>query len=284
MTQLWCNGQWIDALDFAMAPTDRGLTLGLGLFETILAMDGVPVFAELHVERLRAGCERLGWSPDIPDLEYIMIELVRINELATGRARIRLAISGGSGRFQDLALGNDHLIWMTAFPVAEPPAFTTANLSPWPRNEQSPLVGLKSASYAENLIALERANRLGFEETIFVNTGGHLCEAATSNLFLVRDGVLSTPSLDCGCLPGITRSAVIRLANEASIACEERAILPDELLLADEIFLTSAIRGVMGLSRFEDRTLLPGPVTHLLRNAWTAASQRKTAKSADVFH
>ena len=276
MTQLWCNGQWIDAMDFAASPTDRGMTVGLGLFETILAIDGLPVFADRHLQRLRAGCERLGWQPELSEMETLMRELIQRNELDSGRARLRLAISGGSGKVQDLALGADHVIWMTALPVGVPPPSTTAHLSPWPRNEFSPLAGLKCASYAENLIALEHAHRQGFEETVFLNTSGQVCEAATSNLFLVRDGEIITPSLESGCLPGVMRSLTLELAAWLGIPCQERAVAAEELHLADELFLTSAIRGIMGLSKFANRDLPTGAVTAKLREAWNAALARKT--------
>ena len=250
--------------------------LGLGLFETILVLEGEPVFAERHLDRLKISCERLGWQFALPDIREIIAELLDVNGLQSCRARIRLAISGGSGLVHDLALGADHVIWMIAAPAADPPAVTTANLSPWVKNERSPLAGLKCASYAENLIALEHACRLGFEETIFLNTAGHLCEAATSNLFLVRNGGIATPSLESGCLPGVTRAVVIGLAAQLGIACEECELTSGDLLSADEIFLTSSIRGLMGVSKFEQRTIPAGPVTQALREAWIAAARRPT--------
>lgn len=275
MTHVWCNGHWLDPLDFPAAATDRGLTVGLGLFETILALEGEPVFADRHLARLRAGCERLGWLPEWPELLEIMGELITLNELADGRARIRLALTAGSGVSHDLSLGADHLMWMTAAPVVEPPESTTANLSPWRRNEHSPLAGLKCASYAENLVALAHADRLGFEETLFLNSAGHLCEAATSNVFLVENGMLLTPPLESGCLPGITRAVVIRLALNLGIPCAERELSAADLHAADELFLTSSIRGVMGVSRFGGKLMAPGPVTGRLRVAWHAATHRK---------
>lgn len=277
MTTLWCNGQWLDAWDFPASPTDRGFMHGLGLFETLLAVDGRPVFAELHLQRLLESCSRLGWKPAIPDLHETIAELLSHNELGSGRSRIRIAVSAGSGRVQDLTLGVDHIVWITATAAAMPPATTCANLSPWRRNEHSALAGMKSASYAENLIALEHADRLGFEETLFLNTAGHLCEAATSNVFLVCDGALRTPALDAGCLPGITRSVVLGLAADLGIPCEEALFDASWLDRADEIFLTSSIRGVMGLSRFGDRPLPHGPVTARLREAWNLAAIGKSS-------
>jgi branched-subunit amino acid aminotransferase/4-amino-4-deoxychorismate lyase len=257
---------------------------GLGLFETILAVDGEPIFAERHLARLRDGCERLGWRIEIPNLREIASALIAHNDVAQGRARIRLAISGGTGTVYDLALGADHIVWMTAVPAPQPPPATTALLSPWVRNERSALAGLKCASYAENLVALEHAARLGFEETVFLNTAGHLCEAATSNLFLVKDGGIFTPSLDTGCLPGITRSVVIELAARLGIQSTECGLNTADLDAADEIFLTSSIRGLMGVSRFGERHLVPGPVTGMLRAAWEEAIQARPASNGDVLH
>lgn len=271
MTHLWCNGQWFDPLDFSASPTDRGLILGLGLFETILAIDGEPVLAELHLDRLRASCNQLGWRFEFPDIRATMVEMVLRNQFTVGRARIRLAISAGTGVFHDLALGADHIVWMTAAQAAELPPATSANLSLWRRNEHSALAGLKCASYAENLVALEHAVRLGFEETIFLNNSGNVCEASTSNVFLVKSGTLHTPTLESGCLPGITRATVIELAEKLGIPCAVRDIKAADLHQADELFLTSSIRGVMAISRFEERSLTPGPVTSRLRKAWNDA-------------
>lgn len=272
MTILWCNGHWLDSLEFPASPTDRGVMHGLGLFETILAVDGRPVFAASHRARLLESCARLGWQPAVPELQPVIEELLRCNEIVTGRARVRLAVTAGSGRVQNLALGTDHVVWLIASPAAEPPATTSANLSPWRRNERSALAGLKSASYAENLLALEHADRLGFEETIFLNNSGQVCEAATANVFVVKDGCVRTPPLASGCLPGITRGVVIELAARLGIPCAESPLAAADLDAADEIFITSSIRGVMGLARFEGRLLPPGQVTGRLRAAWHEAA------------
>lgn len=275
MTQLWCNGQWLAPQDFPASPTDRGSILGLGLFETVLAIDGRPVFADGHLARLRKSCERLGWSPVLPDLWETAKEMLVRNDLATGRARIRLAVTAGSGPIDELAQGGDSLIWMTAAWLSqETPASVTANLAPWRRNEHSPLVGLKCASYAENLIALDHARQLGFRQTLFLNTAGHLCEAATANLFLVKDGILLTPPLTSGCLPGITREVVIELAGSLGIPCEERDLTMEALQTADEAFLTSSIQGVAEISRFEEREMGTGAVTERLSRVLNEAIAR----------
>ncbi len=278
MTLIWCNGEWLEPHDFRIAPTDRGLMHGLGFFETILAIDAVPVFAERHLARLAGGCERLGWPFVLPDAIAIMAELVTRNGFTSGRCRIRLSVTAGSGVMGDLSSGEDRLLLMTAARAAEPPATTTANLSPFIRNERMALAGLKSASYAENPVALDHARRLGFEETVFLNSVGNLCEAATSNLFLVRNGVLLTPLLASGCLPGITRGVVIELARQLGIPCEETDLPAALIHEADELFLTSSIRGVMGVTRFEQRRLSAGPFTGQLRVAWNGEVHRECAR------
>ena len=246
---------------------DRGAIHGLGLFETMLAIDGALLFADRHLARLRSGHEKLGWSLEFPDFQEIAARLLPANGLGTGRARVRLTVTGGSGPIHDLTPGIDRLVWMSAFPALVPPESITACISPWPRNEHSPLAGLKCASYSENLIALDHARRTGFDETIFLNTAGQLCEAATANLFLVRKGTLLTPSLDSGCLPGITRELVIELAAETGIRFEVGALAADQLQAAEEVFLTSSTIGVLPVSRLGDRSLPSGPVTRQLCEA-----------------
>jgi len=274
MTQHWCNGRFLDSANHPGAAQDRGAFLGLGLFETMLAIDGRLVFADRHLGRIRKSCGKFRWEIELPDLQEIAAGLLVRNELAIGRARLRLVVTAGSGAQNDLAPGADRLVWLSAFPAAETPVSMSACLSPWPRNERSPLAGLKSASYAENLVALDHARRLGFDETIFLNTAGQLCEAATANLFLVRNGSLLTPPVDSGCLPGVMREVVLELAAEIGIPSEEDALTPGDLHTADEVFLTSAIRGVVPLSRFESREISPGPIAGKLQEELHALQRR----------
>jgi branched-subunit amino acid aminotransferase/4-amino-4-deoxychorismate lyase len=158
---------------------------------------------------------------------------------------------------------------MAALVGLVPPETLSACISPWPRNEHSPLVGLKCASYAENCIALDHARRLGFDEAVFFNTAGHLCEAATANIFIVKNGRLSTPSLESGCLPGIGREVVIERAHEMGISFEAVVLTHEDLIAADEIFLTSSTRGPVPLVLLEDKKLSVGSVVRrLLEFAW----------------
>lgn len=229
----------------------------------MLALDGEPVALDLHLARMRDGAERLaldaGKLGEV-EISAAMTGLLERAGLAMGRARVRLALSAGAGDLRRLEAGSDGLLWITVAacpPAPESLALVTAD---FPRNERSPLSGIKCASYAENLIALDQARRAGADEALFFNSRGELCEAATANVFLVRDGEVFTPPLSSGCLPGTMRARVM-----ARIAVEERPLTAADLAAADEVFVTSATRGVVPVVRLDARVLPAGPVAAGLR-------------------
>lgn len=129
---------------------------------------------------------------------------------------------------------------------------------PWTRNERGALTGLKTTSYAENVVALARAHEHGATEALFGNTVGQLCEGTGSNVFVVLGGEIHTPPLHSGCLAGITRHLVAEWTG-----AKETDLPLDVLREADEIFLTSTLRDVQAVHRVDDRELsaAPGPVT-----------------------
>jgi hypothetical protein len=139
---------------------------------------------------------------------------------------------------------------------------------PWVRNERSAVAGLKTTSYAENVVALDRAHHDGSSEAIFANTAGDLCEGTGSNVFIVVDGALVTPPLDSGCLAGITRELVIEWTDAS-----ERRLALDDLRRADEAFLTSSTRDVQPISQVvwpdgEKQTLKIGQLTERARDTF----------------
>jgi branched-chain amino acid aminotransferase len=131
-------------------------------------------------------------------------------------------------------------------------------VAPWPRNERSPLAGVKSTSYAENVLALAAAQRDGADEAVFANTAGNLCEGTGTNVFVAVAGRLVTPPLSAGCLAGVTREIVCELVD-----VEVRDLPIDALRSATEAFLTSTSRRVQPIARVDGRVLTacPGPLT-----------------------
>ena len=256
---IWCNGDFLDG-PLAVSPADRGLTNGLGLFETVLALDGKPVALALHLARMKAGAARLGWSFDDEDFEHEIPKLLARKGLEEGRVRVRIAMTAGAGDLRDLARGSDALTWITAAASLQLPESVSLMTSGFPRNERSPLVGLKCASYAENLIALDQARLAGADEPLFYNTRGELCETAIANVFLVKGGAIFTPPLTSGCLPGTMRQRVMQ-----QVGVTEGDLTEADVASADEVFLTSAIRGVVPVSAIDGRGISVGLVTARLR-------------------
>jgi len=267
---VWCDGRLIPANELRISPFDRGLTVGLGLFETILAIDGKPVFLDRHLARHADGCRRFGWTELMgKTIRPAIFDLLTANGLEKGRARIRLFRTAGEGLREDPVEGAEARLMMTAGGMAGGPVPVSLTLSPWIRNERSALAGLKAASYAENMLALSAARKAGFDEPLFLNSRGEICEMATANLFIVKEGRILTPPLSSGCLPGVTRGWLL---ENAGADAEERVLFPEDLAAADEWFLTSAICGVIPVGRWEDQTRkAPGERTSHFQKTWENA-------------
>ena len=152
------------------------------------------------------------------------------------------------------------------------PETTAVVTVPWPRNERGVLVGLKTTSYAENVVALAAAHEQGASEAIFANLAGNLCEGTGSNVFYVVDGELRTPTLASGCLAGVTRALVLGWYGGREV--DE----PIEVVRsASEVFLASTTRDVQGVHRWDDLDLqAPGPVTREAARVW-AEREREDA-------
>jgi branched-chain amino acid aminotransferase len=164
----------------------------------------------------------------------------------------------GSGRGE-----HPMTVIVVAAPMAPQEPTTSVVTVPWPRNERGAVAGLKTTSYAENVVALAEAKRLGATEAVFANLQGHLCEGTGSNVFYVVDGELRTPTLSTGCLAGVTRGLLLEWYGGVEV---------DELISvaesADEVFLASTTRDVQPVVRWGERQLAVGPVTRAAAEAW----------------
>lgn len=257
----WVNGRLTDADEAVVNVFDHGLTVGDGVFETVKVMDGVPFALGRHIDRLARSAAGLGLpEPDAAEVRAASEAVVA--QAPVGLYRLRITYTGGVSPLGS-ERGEAGPTLVVAIAPASPPAESTAvGVVPWPRNERGALAGLKSTSYGENVKALAHAAKLGGSEAIFADTQGRLCEGTGSNVFVVVDGELVTPTLATGCLAGITRALVL----EWSDATEVDSPL-DVLGRADEIFLTSSIRDVQAVSAVVSDTVSrtlspsPGPVT-----------------------
>lgn len=254
---IWCNGEILGG-PLTVSSGDRGLTHGLGVFETVLSLDGNPLALDLHLQRMTSGAARLGLDARrivMAEIAGAIQELLGQLGLVHGRARLRISLTSGSGELRNLSPGSDSILWITAAIAGDAPASVSLVTAPFPRNEASPLAGVKCFSYAENLLALDHARRMDADECLFYNTRGELCEATTSNIFLVREGKVLTPPLSSGCLPGTMRHRVIAACKELEIGAAELSLYQADLPGASEAFTSSAIRGVVPVSFIDEREM-----------------------------
>ncbi|WP_327298628.1 MULTISPECIES: aminodeoxychorismate lyase [unclassified Streptomyces] len=271
--KIWVNGGLRDADTALVSVLDHGLTVGDGIFETVKATGGRTFALTRHLDRLTRSARGLGLpDPDQDEVRRACTAVLDANPMPLGR--LRITYTGGLS-----PLGSDRGDAGPTLVVAlggtkRRPDTTAAVTVPWTRNERSAVAGLKTTSYAENVVALARAHEQGATEALFANTTGALCEGTGSNVFVVVDGELHTPPLTSGCLAGITRA----LAVEWTGARESELPL-DVLERADEIFLTSTLRDVQAVHRIDGRQLAdaPGPVTSKAMRIW----DERTAERLD---
>jgi branched-chain amino acid aminotransferase len=272
---IWLNGQLVDAGTARIDPSDRGLLLGDGLFETMRAADGrVPLLAR-HLARLRAAAGLLELPVPAGDaaIEAACASLLRANGL--GEAALRLTLTRGPGPRGLLPpLQSMPTLLLAAFPLpAAPPAARACIAHLTRRNEHSPLSRLKTLGYLDNLLALKEARAGGADEALLLNTAGRLACAATASLFVIEGTCLLTPPLAEGVLPGITRALVIEHAAGLGLACRERPLLQADLARADGAFLTSSLAGLRPLLAVDGQAVgagMPHKLIEPLAAAWRA--------------
>jgi branched-chain amino acid aminotransferase len=264
----WIDGDLLaDPTQGAISVTDHGFTVGDGVFEAVKTLHGVPFALGRHLTRLERSASGLGLPA--PDLDAVRRGVGAVLDGAQddpiGRLRITWTAGPhpmGSGR------GGGPATLVVAYSAIEHAARATSVVTvPWTRNENGATAGLKTTSYADNVIALAHARQRGGTEAIFANTAGHLCEGTGSNVFYVVDDELRTPSLASGCLAGISRELVLEWTG----ALEVDAPLAEVLAGASEAFLVSTTRDVQAIARWDDRDLpAPGPVTQRCAETWAA--------------
>lgn len=243
---VYIDGRYVEESEAVISVFDHGLVTGDGAFETIGVYDNMPFAITRHLERLSRTVQgmRLG-APNLTVLAEAIYGLLERNSIGEGKLRITYTAGNaglGSGR-----VGGDPRVVMAlesfAFQTASSP--TKVVRSPWPRNERGVLAGLKTTSYAENVVALDYAQSLGGTEVIFGNIAGNLCEGSGSNIFYVVDGALHTPPLSSGCLAGVTRDLIVE-----KLGAKETDISFDALVdgTISEAFITSSLREIQPIA------------------------------------
>jgi branched-chain amino acid aminotransferase len=271
---VWLNGRCLNAEAARIDPSDRGLLLGDGLFETMRAVDGCVPLLDRHLRRLRGAAAILGLPLDRDDQGIAAACAAVLHANGLGAAALRLTLTRGPGpRGLPPPADPRPTLLLAAFPLPPPPSPARAAVScATRRNEHSPLSRLKTIGYLDNLVALEEARTAGADDAVLLNTAGDLACATTANLFLVEGDALLTPRVEDGALPGITRGRVLELASGLGLACREVRLPPERLAEADGAFLTSSLAGIRPVVTVDGRPVGTGavhPLAERLHAAWS---------------
>ncbi len=270
MNRTWINGKFFDSDKAKISVFDRGFMYGDGVFETMRSYAGIIFKLDAHLDRLLRSLEILKIRHDYSKnyLKNALYKSLQLNKLAS--AYIKLTITRGVGRFgisyEDSFVPNLVIVakefegypdWMFGRGISAKVIAHT--------NDQSTLSKIKTLNYLPYILARFDAQGKGFDEAILINTKGHITEGATSNIFLVKRNSIVTPSLDSGILPGVTRSVIIDMAKRLKISVKERPISHQELLNADEVFLTNSLAEVLPVTRVDSKMVGDGRVGDLTK-------------------
>lgn len=297
---VFLNGKMVPHDQATLSVDDALVQHAVGLFETMTAANGRAFRVQQHLDRLAESAQKLGLSQALntaPLVEAIQHTLTH-NELAD--ARLRLTISPGRTSLlapggQDPAKPQGTVLIVPAPPTKYDPVYfeqgITVLIAPPMANPFDPMAGHKTTSYWSRLRVLRQAAAVNAGEAIFLNVTNHLACGAISNVFLVKDGELFTPfargeevegALEAPVLPGITRAAIIELAEKHGLKVSKKMLSIEDLLAADEVFLTNSSWHVLPVRNVEKATVADGKVgavTQLLRAELLALIEHETAEA-----
>jgi len=284
---VYINGVIAPEEDARVSPSDRGFLLGDGLFETVMAVEGVPLFLDAHIKRLKKGLKALFFEPasmqglfrDIED--GVIARLLEAKGLSGEKARVRITISRGigSGGLAPLSATPPTII-ISASPVDMEKISRRQDLGIRAiiiKGFRPALPGVKSLNFMPNIIGARMAVEKKAGEGFFLAEDNRtVLEGTSSNIFIVtKGGLLTTPAAietgGPGVLPGVVRQVVLGLAVETEIPAEQSWFTTEDLQTAAEVFITNSISGVVPVTEIDSRPVAegkPGRVTRLLQKEY----------------
>jgi branched-chain amino acid aminotransferase len=274
------NGIVVPAEEARVSVLDNGFAFGDSVYEVLRTYDGLPFEPGRHFRRLRASAARLGFSIPASDADLLAQVGGLLARVERGESYIRIIVSRGLG---DCSYSFDRVQGPTVVMIQKP-------LPPYPASHYQDGIGIaavgvrrnhpraldpaiKSSNLLNNILAVREAQSRGAEEPVLLNQEGFLAEGASTNVFLVRGGMIFTPPLSAGILAGITREVVLELLPGLGIPFGERPLHLDELVSADEAFLTSTTREVVPVRQVDGAPVgsgRPGPLTRRVMEAFGA--------------
>jgi branched-chain amino acid aminotransferase len=243
---VWIDGRlYADAREATVGATDHGLVVGDGVFEALKVTPAGPFALRRHLDRLARSAAAMGLPAPDRDAVRAGVDAV-LADRPFAQGKVRITYTGGDGPLGSQAAYGHPTLVVAAAPTTVPPASTDVVTAPWRRNEHGALTGVKSTSYGENVRGLAYAQEHGCGETIFLNTAGDVCEGTGTNVFCVFGDEVVTPPLAAGPLAGVTRELLLEW-----VPVTVRDLTLAEALTADEVFLTSSLRDVQLVERWD---------------------------------
>jgi branched-chain amino acid aminotransferase len=272
---IYLNRTMVEATKARVAPVSSAMLYGRGVFTTVAIYNGEPFLWPEHWRRLLdhagqlgidcSGCTESGVGDALK-------KLISVNRVHDGRARVILLARSGRDFWKTKNPGakKTDLLIMTGEPQQLPQAGMSLAVSPYRFNTLSPLAGIRSLNYLENVLAWEEAQAREFDEAVMLNERGEVVSVTMANIFWVKDGTVFTPALATGALAGVTRATVIDLAGKHFVPLIEGVHELADLTEADEIFLTSSSLGLAPVTTFDFRqySVTAGSVAVKLRDAF----------------
>ena len=250
------DGAVVDAASLVLPWSDPAAQWGLGVFETLAVIGATPRHLDDHLSRLQDAGRRLGVP--VPSAAELARAASLVAEAAPpGGAWLKI-VASRSGRWAVFAGPLD---------PADAGRVVSAVVLPWRRHRLDPTTGIKSTGYAASLLGLAEARRRGADEGFWLNDRGHVIEACTANVFVVRGRAVVTPALSDGARDGVTRSKAIPVLRELGLSVRQSKVRIATLRAADEVFLTASLSGVRPVVRIEGRDVrggAPGPIVRRL--------------------
>jgi len=261
--KVFLNDQLVDVNKACISVTDSGFLYGAGLFETMRSYNGVVFALKDHLDRLFFSARTLSinLAYDRKYITDVIYKVLQANKLTD--ARLRLTLTNGPMSQSDEQRKPTLLITaakLQPYPAEYYKKGVLVVLCPFRQNAGEPTCGHKTTSYFSRMIALNRAHQKRAAEALWFTTNNRLAEGCISNVFLVKDSVLHTPPIETPVLAGIARKTVCQIALKNSIKLVEKDLSIDDVLAADEIFLTNVIMQIMPVTAVEKHTVSNGKV------------------------
>jgi branched-chain amino acid aminotransferase len=274
---VYLNGEFIEASTATISIFDGGFLHGAGLFETMRADHGRVFRLQPHLERMVASAEVLGLpiGLDVLPAAKDFDKLIADNSLRT--ARLRMTVTVGSMHPSDVAADRPALtVCVTASPLpAYPPELfrhgMKVMITMYTQSTTDPLTGHKTTNYLPRLLALRKAREFNCGEALWFTPQNYLTEGCISSVFVVKDNAIATPPLDTPVLPSVTRSAVLEIAQREGIEHHEKTLDINDVLGADEVFITNSSMQIVPVCSVEKTDIgegKPGPMAARLRQLY----------------